>query len=806
MNQLVVLQEIYESFSKGGEGLASIDPSSIEGNCSAQVARLLEGAQNGRIDADLCSTLSDCLQDVYEVKRLGDICKKAGLLELSIKCYDRALLMTEDMGVKAVLLNNLGQVYAQFGDLGKAVAHYKKAVKRFECIGDKSGMAHVQGNLGSAYRRAHEWDKAIEYCYKSLRAFDELEDELGAAQMTGSLGRVYAEMGESELAVRYFEKSLKAFQKLGDRRSEAWVLNRLGRVSADRSLDASIKYYNQSLSIFEDLGQDQGSGIVLSNLGRAYLDKGEASRARDCLASSLKILRKETKPAYFNASAWLAATYGILAKENQWKANTASSAGVIRRDEKKEELLGLASQYYSRAADRFRDLANTPGINLTEIGMAASIASLLSILTELQVEHVDEEAVKIAGRALSNLEEMARNDGKDLVQIEAIKRTLTGMREVWSQGLPNKEPWKVARSIAESIDYFVVGSPLSEEAGACIIYALRNLKCAIEEERQRRNSTELLNASASLLRQAETKLRSGGIGPGFESAAGLGNAATLIENLISAQADPGRVPSSNINELLNYRTHRKAILQIGWALLLNALPAIDRTGYVYSWDESTNLVENRPVGQLQQGSASTAQQMKTMLIPDSDALLENDAFDQVGARPIIECTPEPDDMNGRSTILEMDAERALFADGPVVEVIPDGGSLVPALSHLVYSPHSSRVLVHRSDEQGKGNATFRVEPSSEVINLEERYSRSAGVNDPLPNAYRSNLSDPEESARVGAAWGSPQFSASPTTGNEERRYGFGNGFFTRSNVIKLVKALAVAVLALLAIDVILYLI
>lgn len=805
MNQLVVLQEIYESFSKGGEGLSSIDPRSIEGNCSTQVARLLEGSQRGKIDADLCLTLSDCLQDVYEVKRLGDICKKAGLLELSIKCYERALLMTEDMGVKAVLLNNLGQVYAQFGDLGRAVVHYKKAVKGFECIGDKSGMAHVQGNLGSAFRRAHEWDKAIEYCYKSLRAFDELEDELGAAQMTGSLGRVYAEMGESELAVRYFEKSLKTFQKLGDRRSEAWVLNRLGRVSANQSLDASIKYYNQSLSIFEDLGQDQGSAIVLSNLGRAYLDKGEASRARDCLASSLKILRKETKPAYSNASAWLAATYGILAKENRWNANNTSSTGVIKRDQKKEELLGLASQYYSRAADRFRDLADTPGINLTDIGMAASVASLLSILAELQVERVDEEAVKIAGRAISNLEEMARNDGKDLVQIEAIKRTLVGMKEVWSQGLPNKEPWKVARSIAESIDYFVVGSPLSEEAGACIIDALRNLKCAIEEELQRRNPTEPLNASASLLRQAETKIRSGGIGQGFESAALLGNAATLIGNLINAQADPVKVASSNINELLNYRTHRKAILQIGWVLVTNALPAIDRTGYIYSWDESMNLVENRPVGQLQQGSASTAQQMKGILISDSDALLEDDAFDQVGG-PIIECTPEADDMDGRSTILEMDAERALFADGPVVEVIPDGGSLVPTLSHLVYPPQDSRVLVQRSDEQRKGNATFRIEPRSEVINIEERYSGSAKVNDPSPNAYRSNLSDQEEPARVGAVWGSPQFSASPTTGNEERQYAFGNGFFTRSNVIKLVKALAVVVLALLAIDVILYLI
>ena len=644
MNQLVVLQEIYESFSKGGEGLDTIDPRSIEGSCSVQVAQLLEGSKQGKIDADLCSTLADCLQDVYEVKRLGDICKKAGLLELAIRCYDRALSTTGDKGVKAVLLNNLGQVYAQYGDLGRAVAYYRKAVKRFECTGDRSGMAHVQGNLGSAYRRAHEWDKAIEYCYKSLRAFEELEDELGAAQMTGSLGRVYAEMGESELAARYFEKSLKAFQKLGDRRSEAWVLNRLGRSSADQSLDASIKYYNQSLSIFEDLGQSQGSGIVLSNLGRAYLDKGEASLARDCLERSLKILRKKTKPAYCNASAWLAAAYSFLAKENQGKANTTSSV-VIEGDKKKDELLSLASQYYSRAADRYRDLIGTSRTELTDIGMAGGVAALLSILSELQAEHTDEEAVKIADRAISNLEEMARNDGKEPEQIEAVKRTLTGMREVWSQGLPNKEPWKLARSITGSIEYFMGGLSLRGEAGVCICDALRSFKCAIEEEQQRKNPSELLKASASLLRQAEKRFRSGSIDLGSESATWLGNAATLIDRLISAEADQFKTTNSNINELLNYRTHRKAILQIGWVLVVNALPAIDKTGYVYSWDESMNLVENRPAGQLQQGSVSKAQQMQEKPIPDSDTLLEDDAFDEVEGEPIIECISETDGMN-----------------------------------------------------------------------------------------------------------------------------------------------------------------
>jgi tetratricopeptide (TPR) repeat protein len=110
MNQLVVLQEIYESFSRGAETLFEIDPRLVEGNCSEQIRKLLQSSKQGRIDEDLCLKLADCLDDVYEIKRLGDICRRAGLYSLAIRCYNKALSITRDQNVRPVLLNNLGQV------------------------------------------------------------------------------------------------------------------------------------------------------------------------------------------------------------------------------------------------------------------------------------------------------------------------------------------------------------------------------------------------------------------------------------------------------------------------------------------------------------------------------------------------------------------------------------------------------------------------------------------------------------------------------------------------------------------------
>ncbi|MFZ3112733.1 MAG: hypothetical protein WA111_07330, partial [Methanothrix sp.] len=82
MDQLVVLQEIYESFSKGGDGLQKISSKAIEGSCSELTAKLLESAKNGEIKEDICRQLSSCLEDIYEIKRLGDICRSTGLYSL----------------------------------------------------------------------------------------------------------------------------------------------------------------------------------------------------------------------------------------------------------------------------------------------------------------------------------------------------------------------------------------------------------------------------------------------------------------------------------------------------------------------------------------------------------------------------------------------------------------------------------------------------------------------------------------------------------------------------------------------------
>jgi tetratricopeptide (TPR) repeat protein len=775
MNQLVVLQEIYESFSKGGVGLHSIDPKSIEGNCSVILGQLLEGFKQGKTDAKICLTLSDCLQDVFEVKRLGDICKKAGLLEVAIRCYDRAHSMTGDKSVKAVLLNNLGQVYMQFGDLGRATAYYTKATKRFECIGDKSGLAHVLGNLGSVYRKGRDWDKAVEYCHKSLKIFEELHDDLGAAQMTGSLGRIYAEMGEVDLATRHFEKSLKDFQILGDRKSEAWVLYRLGKIYSYRSMDASLKYYNKSLSIFEDLSQGQSSGIVLSSMGLIYLDKGEASKARDYLERSLSLLRKDMKPAFHNASSWLAATYSSLAKDHQNRTTSSSSSGILTGPEIEDQLT-LASQYYSRASDRYRVLLQMPKVEFPDLSAAAGIATFLSVLSLLMVEKKDEEAVKLTEKAISCLEEITLTGTIEVDQIEAIVKDLIALKSVWSQSTLNKEPWKTAKSLADSIGYLIGGTRIPGGAGVCIQNALSDLRSAMDDEQQRRDSSDHLKSVSSNLRQAESRLSIEGVNR--EISLRLKNAAELIEKLIRTDADPTKSSSPNINDLLNYRSHRNAIVQIGWAQIISALPSIDKTSRIYVWDEFMNLVENRSVGQPRAGQPELSKIKPTWKPTSANNVIsiENEFVDS--KTPETQYTTSHNDLGDEKVAIEMDSKGSLFADEPIADAIPVSFSLVPVTSRFV-SQAGSHGTENKTRGQSKG----------------KDYGKG-----PAENANTCESEDPFD-----LAWKKLKDSAS-SFGGANKKFAFGNRFFNMPKLLSIVKILALIVASLLVIDVILYLI
>ena len=782
MDQLVVLQEIYESFSKGGDGLQEIDSKAIEGCCPELISKLLEGSKKSRIDEDVCRKLSIDLKDVYEIKRLGDICRRAGMIGLAISNYNRALSLCRDQVLRPVLQNNLGQAYARQGDLARAAFYYQKSAGCFEKAGDSTGFAHVLGNLGSAYRRNGDWEKAIEHCYRSLKTFEEKSDDLGIAQMTGSLGRIYADMGERELASRYFDRSLTDFQKLGDKKSAAWVLDRMGRIAGETlGRDRALGYYNQSLSLFEQQGQSQSQGVVLSNLGRMHLVMGETTAARESLERAILLIRRNMQPNYLNTLSCLAATYSAIARNCLKEAELSYEPGRVSSQSQRLE----ASRQFARASDRFLELASALPSIQPEIKVAAGMARSRSYLAKLSCDLSDEEAVTLAEKAMSSLDTAAANaiDSKR-TKIQGLQTTIAGMKEARSIKLLESEPWRLIKVVISAGENLMAGAGECScgDINICLSTGLGNFIASIEAERSRIDPSLKLYEAASNFRSAGKHFLAAENDLNGRAARRLSEAAGILER--QASKDNGHVQDEMRHSQLNFGPERDALLLIAEVIVDNLLEEIDDGNTIFTWDEALNLIPGP--GKCMGAEKINIDELEAE--PNPEPIAESDL-------PSLEISPE------RSV-----ARGMILADGTleasevyVSEIVnPEEGWLVPVSASLPCKSYG-QVLLPPKGQQFRGDS-ITVKPEMEIVERDEVLNEGS-IDEPVEKfGYRGRNIEPQETKLEGV--GEEAREAVPDT--EGASSDAKEGPFSRSRAILLLKALTVLVVLLLAIEAILY--
>lgn len=596
MDQLVVLQEIFESYMRGGFS-RPIDPKSISGDCADLVAALLESFEEGEIDENICTRLLTCLSDIYDIKRLGDICRLAGHLGIAARCYNKALSQTTDQHVRSVLYNNLGQVHARQGYLGRALHYYEKAAEGFSSQGDSGSLAQVLGNMGSAYRSSESYDEALDSCRKSLEIFRDLEDESGVAQMTGSIGRIHAEMGEYDLALQEYEKSLADFEQLGDQRQVAWILNRMGRVNAEiEKRDVAIGYYNRSMEIFEEIGQRHNAGVVLANLGRLHLDRGDLDLAADHLETSLDLIRKNMQPVRANAVSWLSAVRAIRGRDLHQQA--LHTIGGDEDGPEAAELFIEASSYYAGAAECLDELAGTPGVALPDLEVDAGIARLASTFVILEMETEPEMGVKLAeeGVAALNSALSRAEDSSERPAVEALRRSMMGMKETWRLTLIKEEPWKLSDVASDSTEHFTQAILQLGSAGrgckeACgqLLPAFKTLGRFIASILKGEPPADLSETMA-YLKRAESAFELAAPDLGMISPFQIREARMMASRLEEA-AGSGRDGQGLLLE-----DYQRALLLMGRVLTRAALTEASLLDTVRSWNESMNLIEETTLG------------------------------------------------------------------------------------------------------------------------------------------------------------------------------------------------------------------
>jgi len=114
----------------------------------------------------------------------------------------------------AQVCGNLGNVYQQKREWGRAIEMYRRRLETFTYVGDVRGIAQTCSNLGSVYAQEGEWDRAIEVYQRSLQIAEKMGDYLTSANQYGNLGSVYLQTGQVEEAKHLFARAYLVFSQV----------------------------------------------------------------------------------------------------------------------------------------------------------------------------------------------------------------------------------------------------------------------------------------------------------------------------------------------------------------------------------------------------------------------------------------------------------------------------------------------------------------------------------------------------------------------------------------------------------------
>jgi len=210
---------------------------------------------------------------------------------------------------KAATIGGIGLVYYYQGDYPKALDHYFKALKIYEELEDKQGIATWYGNIGNLYYSQNDRPQTLKYYLKALKLDEELGNKNGVSIQQCNIGLVYSDSASQmkllhpdslsqinslfKTSLDYFFKALKIKEDLGDKNGVSIRLGNIGTVYYEqKDYTKAFEYYLKALKLTEEVGDKNRVAIWLCSIGELYIKTKKYAEAEKYLQRSLLIARE----------------------------------------------------------------------------------------------------------------------------------------------------------------------------------------------------------------------------------------------------------------------------------------------------------------------------------------------------------------------------------------------------------------------------------------------------------------------------------------------------------------------------------
>lgn len=189
--------------------------------------------------------------------------------DAAIKLADSVIAFSKSDKTKAKALTEKGIALSRNGNSEEGLAVYQTALKKYETLGDKNGIAQIFKLIGNTSFNLYKMDVAAQFYKKSIAINDELKDSNAMAHTLNNLSRVYQAMQKIDSAIYYNDKLLEIALKNKDD-SEIKFMGYLN----DADFKSHLKKTEESFSSLEKAKQIALKSDNKAKLGVVYQIRG----------------------------------------------------------------------------------------------------------------------------------------------------------------------------------------------------------------------------------------------------------------------------------------------------------------------------------------------------------------------------------------------------------------------------------------------------------------------------------------------------------------------------------------------------
>jgi non-specific serine/threonine protein kinase len=196
-------------------------------------------------------------------------------------------------GVRALALNNLGNLALELSQYTKAHACYAQSKELYESIDDVSGVGDELNNMGLLELIQGKFDAARVLLERSLSIRRQIGDTIALPATLSNLGDIACFEEDYDLSAAYHSEALAIRREIGNKRGIALSLSNLGMVAYLRGdTDEAARWYDEGMEYAAELDDTFGKAGILLGQGKVAVRRGKFKEGMRLLTQALFILRQ----------------------------------------------------------------------------------------------------------------------------------------------------------------------------------------------------------------------------------------------------------------------------------------------------------------------------------------------------------------------------------------------------------------------------------------------------------------------------------------------------------------------------------